>query len=478
MRLLGLLMQASGVYVLPACIWLRWGSNRVGVVNHPVRLPATTPASRISRCRVRAALDDIKLVCGQEAEGECICDEGYIPDGSGECVADPDEAAAVASTTESVPSTAADVVSTCRDDLEGLPGLLATMYKTSCRRNDADWVCWEGRTYKSRMCALCNGASSADVKAGSCVKTPDSAGAFVTSCDDGLLDHLHFLECAFYGQQPVCDKASGVSYRNRGCATCNDASDVTLGACSAAPGGRPDPCHSVSCPQNAECARTVADCDYESGGLCGWVHDDDSGDFRWALAVGKTPTKSTGPSQDHTLGTAEGHYLYAEASGREQGDEASIVSPWLRPARLGAQCRLDFFYHMYGRNVGSLSVDVRVGKGGVFVRAWEVTPPANAAEAEHDAWKSHAHVSLAEYSHGADVQLRIRAKRGNGAKVSPEELVCRGRPAATVYIGSLCFAQQAGDHLFLSLYQRNSTLPHGTVIIAVTKVTDGTLVGL
>jgi len=76
---------------------------------------------------------------------------------------------------------------------------------------------------------------------------------------------------------------------------------------------------------------------------------------------------------------------------------------------------------MYGKDVGSLSVDVGVGETSgdfKFTRVWKITPPSDAAEPENDVWRSHAFVSLADYA--ADIQLRIRGKRGSGGKVRAE----------------------------------------------------------
>jgi len=74
-------------------------------------------------------------------------------------------------------------------------------------------------------------------------------------------------------------------YKNEACATCNDvdAAMITDGECGVAPA---DPCLDVDCPINSECARTVADCDFEQG-LCGW-EDGDEGTFMWTVGTGST----------------------------------------------------------------------------------------------------------------------------------------------------------------------------------------------
>ena len=37
-------------------------------------------------------------------------------------------------------------------------------------------------------------------------------------------------------------------------------------------------------------------------------------EFDWTVHFGETDSVGTGPTVDHTLGTAEGHYLFIEAS--------------------------------------------------------------------------------------------------------------------------------------------------------------------
>ena len=45
-------------------------------------------------------------------------------------------------------------------------------------------------------------------------------------------------------------------------------------------------------------------------------------DFDWDVHYGETPSVGTGPKVDHTLGTAEGHYLFIEATGRQPESQA------------------------------------------------------------------------------------------------------------------------------------------------------------
>lgn len=56
------------------------------------------------------------------------------------------------------------------------------------------------------MCALCNGAEYSGIQLGGCVS---EGTAYINTCDDGILDHIYFLQCQFLGEAPVCDIGSG-----------------------------------------------------------------------------------------------------------------------------------------------------------------------------------------------------------------------------------------------------------------------------
>ncbi|XP_035658185.1 MAM and LDL-receptor class A domain-containing protein 1-like [Branchiostoma floridae] len=58
-------------------------------------------------------------------------------------------------------------------------------------------------------------------------------------------------------------------------------------------------------------------CDFEDVNLCGYTQDTDD-DFDWTWQSSNTGTSGTGPSNDHTYGTAAGHYVYTETSSPRQ----------------------------------------------------------------------------------------------------------------------------------------------------------------
>lgn len=101
-----------------------------------------------------------------------------------------------------------------------------------------------------------------------------------------------------------------------------------------------------TCPPAAECT-------FEDPNLCGWTNM--KGDnFDWTRDNAGTGTYGTGPSNDHTYGTAAGYYMYIEASSpRSKGHKAWLKSKTYTPT-LG-RC-LSFWYHMYGSHIGTLNV--------------------------------------------------------------------------------------------------------------------------
>ncbi|XP_035690046.1 MAM and LDL-receptor class A domain-containing protein 1-like, partial [Branchiostoma floridae] len=97
-------------------------------------------------------------------------------------------------------------------------------------------------------------------------------------------------------------------------------------------------------------------CDFETSDLCGYTQDT-TDDLDWTRNYGGSPTSSTGPSVDHTLGTSSGHYMYLETSVGSPGQVARLVSAPF-PASGTPYC-LRFYYHMFGDHIETLNVYIR-----------------------------------------------------------------------------------------------------------------------
>lgn len=103
---------------------------------------------------------------------------------------------------------------------------------------------------------------------------------------------------------------------------------------------------------NESTCATTTNCEATSCPLTTWNNltngTDDAID--WRVNSGTTASTVTGPSGDHTTGSA--NYIYLEAS-TCYGSEAILESPCLEGTN-----QLSFWYHMYGDDMGSLSVDI------------------------------------------------------------------------------------------------------------------------
>ncbi|KAH0627506.1 hypothetical protein JD844_003280, partial [Phrynosoma platyrhinos] len=101
------------------------------------------------------------------------------------------------------------------------------------------------------------------------------------------------------------------------------------------------------------CSVSIGRCDFEFD-LCDWeqVQNDD---FDWNHRIGGVPRIITGPVADHTLQEPSGHYIFIKNSFPQlPGQEARISSVII--SRKSKNCKIIFYYHMYGTNIGSLTV--------------------------------------------------------------------------------------------------------------------------
>lgn len=124
----------------------------------------------------------------------------------------------------------------------------------------------------------------------------------------------------------------------------------------------------------------------------------------WLIEDGPTPSTATGPDFDHTLGTALGKYIYVETSGCTN-TQAHLVSDIFDFSALAAP-KINFWYHMFGATMGTMSLDVDTTGLGNWVL--DVVP----------AWTSNANIwqettiDLSTYAGRPSVRLRIRGNTG------------------------------------------------------------------
>ncbi|EDO39437.1 predicted protein, partial [Nematostella vectensis] len=99
-------------------------------------------------------------------------------------------------------------------------------------------------------------------------------------------------------------------------------------------------------------------CDFD-GGWCEWTNVLLDDQFDWQLKGGMTGTADTGPEKDHTGFNVSftGKYIYIESSQPAQrGQRAQILGP-----RLCGEMCMQFYYHMYGHQIGTLNIYKRIG---------------------------------------------------------------------------------------------------------------------
>lgn len=147
----------------------------------------------------------------------------------------------------------------------------------------------------------------------------------------------------------------------------------------------------------------------EHGGILpsGWQIRNSGGSFNWQVNAGPTPTANTGPSGDNTSGT--GYYTYTHAASGNTGDEAMLVSPQLDLSTLNYP-RVNFWFHMFGNHISSLSVDVAVG--GVWLNNIDVLT-GQSQTSSSDNWQMHS-TDLTGYANLDSIRFRV--VRGNGAE--------------------------------------------------------------
>ncbi len=82
-----------------------------------------------------------------------------------------------------------------------------------------------------------------------------------------------------------------------------------------------------------------------------------SDDTDWLVNEGETPTDFTGPSSGYLGG---GKYVYIESSPAlcKTNMTAILETSCLKSGVISSGCDLDFAYHMYGKDIGSLNVEV------------------------------------------------------------------------------------------------------------------------
>jgi hypothetical protein len=113
----------------------------------------------------------------------------------------------------------------------------------------------------------------------------------------------------------------------------------------------------------------------------GWTQDDND-DNDWRINSGGTPSVDTGPLEDNTTGTSNGQYIYIESS-NVFNLTSNLISPCidLNPAD---SMELEFYFHMFGEDMGTLNVDISADGGSSWTNLWSQNGAVQTAHG--DAW--------------------------------------------------------------------------------------------
>lgn len=152
------------------------------------------------------------------------------------------------------------------------------------------------------------------------------------------------------------------------------------------------------------CLQTIDTFPYVVGfeaGLDSWTQDTGES-LDWTLQSGRTPSLGTGPES-----AAQGdRYLFVEASGTGSPFKAArLVSPCFDFSALPPEDRnIEFYYHMFGRNMGTLTLEGSQDGGKSWEKLWVLSGD------QGESWQSLT-FQLPEYQ-GAEVKFAFTGQTG------------------------------------------------------------------
>jgi hypothetical protein len=191
--------------------------------------------------------------------------------------------------------------------------------------------------------------------------------------------------------------------------------------------------------------------------------------FDWAVDSQTTPTSGTGPSVDHTIGS--GKYLYAEASGNP--DVYSLLQSPVIPVSGATSANLEFWYHMYGTGMGTLTLDLYVNGALAAPAVWSASGQQSTTGTD---WKK-ASLALDGYFPANSVQLRFRADTTSSelGDIAIDDIQIVGASnvvpqAPSIWIDPAGCTVDEGDSVYLSVIAEGYPAPQ------IQWVKNGTLI--
>ena len=138
-----------------------------------------------------------------------------------------------------------------------------------------------------------------------------------------------------------CDSSTHFQCGNGQCITLEQVCDLQSDCCDGSD-ETPNLCYQYK----------AIDFEQDLGGFIQLTDDN----FNWTRQQGPTGTVGTGPSQDHTFGSASGHYLYIESSPPRIANDIARIAYDLPAPQKNTMCKMRYFYHMYGNHAGGLRI--------------------------------------------------------------------------------------------------------------------------
>ncbi len=146
-----------------------------------------------------------------------------------------------------------------------------------------------------------------------------------------------------------------------------------------------------------------------------WIRSTNTG-VRWTTGTGGTPSNGTGPVSDRG---GNGNYIYTEAS--IGTGTVEIQSPAIYLPTSLTNPILEYWYHMFGNAVSSLSVEV--SNGGAFVNIGTISGQQQTAN--NDAWRMDT-INLSSYSGDTIVLKFIGVNTAFAGDISVDDVSING----------------------------------------------------
>ena len=163
----------------------------------------------------------------------------------------------------------------------------------------------------------------------------------------------------------------------------------------------------------------IASADFEAD-IGDWTNPTGVDNYDWTRDSGGTPSSSTGPSSG---ASGSSYYAFLETSDGGRGAYNSGETAYLESIEIGGSSRnLTFDYHMYGSNIGTLSIDVFVN-GNWQNDVWQISGAQHGSSSDP---YSQASVDLSSYVGNIKVRFRATAAGGWKGDIAIDNLAVMG----------------------------------------------------